>query len=69
MGPAPNSGIDHTPRKKDFTENRIHEFQTLTTRCWTFNQDAIFSTWLLKREHVWNKCFDRREKMEHMIYK
>ena len=37
MGPAPNSGIDHTPRKEDFTENWIHEYQTLTIRCWTFN--------------------------------
>lgn len=36
MGPAPNSGIDHTPGKEDLTENRIHEYQTSTTRCWTF---------------------------------
>lgn len=47
MGPAPNSGIDHTPGKEDFTENRIHESQTSTTRrCWTFNYCT--STWLEK---------------------
>lgn len=28
MGPAPDSGIYHTTRKEDFTENWIHESQT-----------------------------------------
>lgn len=31
MGPAPECGIYHTPRKKDFTENWRHESQTSRT--------------------------------------
>lgn len=36
MGPAPNSRIDHTTRKEDFTQNLIHESQTSITICYAF---------------------------------
>lgn len=32
MGPAPESRIDHIPRKEDFTENWRHESQTSRTK-------------------------------------
>ena len=55
MGPAPNSGIDHTPGKEDFTENRIHESQTSTRRCWTFNFCTSNSYCFVRKIKIWVK--------------
>lgn len=44
MGPAPDSGIDHTPGKEDFTENWIHESQTSIPRNRAFKKTSKSTT-------------------------
>lgn len=69
MGPAPNSRIDHTTRKEDFTQNLIHESQTSITICYAFKmllflQITISFNRGLKEKNEKQKKYLNRKKRE-----